>query len=310
MSYNPLVTIVIPTYQRSVFLKRSITSCLNQTHKNLEIIVIDNNPRDSTHAEKTTRILDELLDSRIVPVKMNENIGAVAARNYGLSIAKGEYINFLDDDDELLPNKISSQLEIFLQSKKKLGVVGGFANIYNDTKKIREEKTRIRGNVYLNHLKSNMFTTSIGLFKTDIIRSIGGFKNIPSSQEYILLLELFSINPYYDYVDECVVNIHQHKGDRISKSKNKPIGAIEAWELVKKRIVDLNVKDQKEIKYHHLYNIGLSYINVSDRKNSLKYLMEMIREFGVFKSGVAKLLLMNIMGIRLYVTMLSIFKRG
>ena len=94
MSYKPLVSVVIPTFNRSKVLSRAIKSVLNQTYSNLECIVIDNNSTDTTQY-----ILENITDKRLKVFKI-DNCGIVAkSRNLGISVSKGEYIAFLDSDD-------------------------------------------------------------------------------------------------------------------------------------------------------------------------------------------------------------------
>src|SRR5689334_8143428 len=102
----PLVSIIIPTYNRSTLLLRAINSALGQTHRNIEVIVIDDGSTDDTQ-----RVLKSLTDTRI-NCYLTRNQGASAARNYGLQRSKGEYITFLDSDDEYYPEKIERQLEV------------------------------------------------------------------------------------------------------------------------------------------------------------------------------------------------------
>lgn len=97
---NPLVSIIIPAYNADKTILRAVNSCLAQTYVNLEVIVIDNRSDDTT-AEIVKRIQDSRVKYYYSLIK-----GRSLARNIGLDKAKGEYIQFLDADDELLPTKI------------------------------------------------------------------------------------------------------------------------------------------------------------------------------------------------------------
>lgn len=101
---NPLVSVIIPCYNGLAFIRDTLASVLQQTYANLEIIVIDDNSKDGTY-----KYLENLNHSNLV-LRKNKGKGACAARNFGLELAKGEYIQFLDADDLLTPNKISSQV--------------------------------------------------------------------------------------------------------------------------------------------------------------------------------------------------------
>ncbi|HEY9003104.1 MAG TPA: glycosyltransferase family A protein [Mucilaginibacter sp.] len=100
-----LVSIVIPAYNSANYLAATVQSALDQTWPNKEIIIVDDGSNDNSLA------IAKSFESEFVKVLSQENKGASAARNKGLSIAKGEYIQFLDADDLLSPNKIAAQLE-------------------------------------------------------------------------------------------------------------------------------------------------------------------------------------------------------
>lgn len=103
----PLVSVVIPTHNRSSRLVRAVDSVLRQTYSRLEIIVVDDCSSDNT-AEAIAR----LDDSRIRYVRHDHNLGGAAARNTGIRLAQGEFIAFLDDDDEWEPTKTEEQLTL------------------------------------------------------------------------------------------------------------------------------------------------------------------------------------------------------
>ena len=106
---RPLVSVVIPVYNRMDTIERSINSVLNQTYKNIEIIVIDDGSIDDT-----LKIIEHLSISDIKVLKQNHG-GANAARNLGISAAKGEFIAFQDSDDEWLPDKLEKQITYMLE---------------------------------------------------------------------------------------------------------------------------------------------------------------------------------------------------
>ncbi len=119
---NPLVSVIIPTYNRADCVARAIDSVLRQTYSNIEAVVVDDGSRDET-AQVINTILAQ--DSR---VRYSTNInpkGCGGARNTGLSIAAGDYIAFLDDDDEYLPGKIQAELNVFLFQPRIDVVVSG-----------------------------------------------------------------------------------------------------------------------------------------------------------------------------------------
>ena len=105
MPEKPLVSVIIPTYNRAHTLGRSIGSVLRQTYRNFELVVVDDGSTDETKA-----FVEELGDPRI-KYFYKPNAGATAARNYGVARASGTWVMYLDSDDELLPECIDTMLE-------------------------------------------------------------------------------------------------------------------------------------------------------------------------------------------------------
>lgn len=121
-----LVSIIMPTYNRKYIIKRAIDSCLQQSYQEIEVIICDDHSTDGT--EEYIAELQKL-DKRIVYCKTSVgHKGANAARNAGIRIAKGEYICFLDSDDEFLENGIADRVSVF-ENNHRIGMVYGNALI-------------------------------------------------------------------------------------------------------------------------------------------------------------------------------------
>lgn len=106
-----MVSVIIPSYNRSATIIRSVNSVLNQTYRDIEVIVVDDCSTD-----RTKEVLDTVTDPRLRYFCLEKNSGACAARNKGIELAKGEYIAFQDSDDEWLPRKLELQLQAMEQS--------------------------------------------------------------------------------------------------------------------------------------------------------------------------------------------------
>lgn len=116
VEYNPLVSIILPTYNRASLVNFAIESILNQTYMNWELLIIDDGSVDNSRSivhNYTNR------DNRI-KYYYQENQGASSARNLGLGLSKGEFITFLDSDDLYLPRKIELQLKEYFETRSKI----------------------------------------------------------------------------------------------------------------------------------------------------------------------------------------------
>jgi len=105
MKHNPLISVIVPTFNRQKTISYCLTSVLAQTYNNLEVIVVDDCSTDNTVA-----IINDFPDSRLRCIVLEKNSGAQAARNRGIIAAKGEWIAFQDSDDEWLPEKLEKQV--------------------------------------------------------------------------------------------------------------------------------------------------------------------------------------------------------
>jgi len=114
LNFN-LVSVVIPTYNKPVYLKRAIESVLKQDYKNIEIIVVIDG-----FSKEAEQMINELINLTSTPIKIIqtvEKVGGSEARNIGVQNSNGDYIALLDDDDEWYSDKISSQLEQIQKNK-------------------------------------------------------------------------------------------------------------------------------------------------------------------------------------------------
>ena len=210
---DPLVSVIIPTYNRPDYLERAVSSVLKQTHENIEVIIIDDHSvNDLSH------MISKFQDPRIKSYKNKTNRGSVYSRNRGISLCRGDFINFLDDDDELFFNKIELQLRKFEQSRiQNLGV------IVCDM----EYKRRDIHQVKQNHLKGQIYKKLLSQYCIHGIHSMLIKREfcvlfdprLTSNQEYDLAIRIAK-NANFDFVPK-VLAITYESEDQISFNYNK-----------------------------------------------------------------------------------------
>lgn len=120
---NQLVNIVLVTYDAENFISNTISSCLNQTYKNIEVLILDNASSDNT-----VSTIESFKDERLKLFKNNTNVGPYAGLNFLLEKAEGEYIAIQDHDDIWFPEKIEKQVE-FMEKNPEFVACG--TNNYN-----------------------------------------------------------------------------------------------------------------------------------------------------------------------------------
>jgi glycosyltransferase involved in cell wall biosynthesis len=109
---EPLVSVIIPVFNREYSIQRALASVVTQSEHNTEIIVVDDGSTD-----RTSDVVSATADSRVILVRARENRGAAAARNLGVEAASGEYLAFLDSDDAWSPDKLAVQLAYHREQK-------------------------------------------------------------------------------------------------------------------------------------------------------------------------------------------------
>lgn len=187
MSSRPLVSVVIPNYNRVHQTIASVESVLAQTYPNFEIIVVDDGSTDGS-GELIERFIGQRADSCHQKIQFfsQPNQGASIARNTGIAKARGEYIAFLDSDDVWVPEKLEWQVQALEQLKNECGVCFTDARLVNNSG-LDVSSFRVHGRHYeqtigidrdavksLAESFSGFWVSSL-LVRADIVRQIGGF---------------------------------------------------------------------------------------------------------------------------------------
>ena len=178
---QPLVSVIITTYNRLNFLQEAVDSVKIQTFKNWELLIIDDASPDNTW-----EWLTELQNEKIRVFRQEKNTERSAARNRGLSEAKGEFIMFLDDDDRLRSDALKNLVKPLSNNSKLIGVVGARWNFREGKKggtKIYHSPITIKKIVWPEVLAGWVAPSGQALFRTSAIRQIEGYKSLPSSED-------------------------------------------------------------------------------------------------------------------------------
>ena len=147
-----MISVILPTYNNEGTIFNSVNSILNQSYKNFELIIINDCSTD-----KTKQVIKSFVDSRIIYLENNKNIGRSKSRNLAITKAKGEFIAVMDGDDISVPNRLNKQLK-FLKENPKIDLVASNIIFFTDGK--------VKGvsNVKIHSPKNlNFFLRPIGL---------------------------------------------------------------------------------------------------------------------------------------------------
>ncbi len=289
---RPLISVILPTYNRASTIKRAIRSVLNQTYANLELIVVDDASVDDTET-----IVSEIKDERVRYLRHESNKGGGATRNTGIKAAKGDYIAFQDSDDEWLPQKLDKQMKVFELSDSSLGVVytscikhnGNTMEYFPDANIINAGSS---GFIHEKFLRYNLVTTQTALVRSECFKKTGGFdERLPRLQDWELwiriskhyIFELINeplVNVYYTsnsitfndfaYIEAISIMLNKHRADFIeSKAMTIQIGilarhAITKGDLVKNfNYIVKNILCRLPLKYSLLFILTQSQTFIS-----------------------------------------------
>ena len=220
----PKVSVVIPTHNRASFLRSAIQSVLNQTFQDFEIIVVDDASED-----ETPEVIQSFTDPRIQYVRHETNKGQGVTRNNGMSRVSGEYVAFLDDDDEWLPQKLEQQVSLLDSTPARVGLVyTGFRKTDALTKQvIAEVIPEKRGDLFDQMAINNWIgTCSTVVVRSSVFEKAGLFdEGLASGADYDMWLRIskeFAI----EYICEHLVRYTVHD-NRISTNFEAQIRGIE-----------------------------------------------------------------------------------
>ena len=253
MMFSYMISVIIPVFNVEKYLPKCLDSVINQTYKNIEIILVDDGSKDSSG-----RICDEYAqqDSRIIVVH-KENGGLSSARNAGLDIATGDYVMFVDSDDYVEPYFCEIPLKLAKENNVEI-VSFGYYRVYEDGRKIEFKTSNPR-----------IISTNEGIFqlikKTDVIY------NLPCNKFFkrTLFREIrFPLGKEYEdqattyllfhkasgiYVSDCILYNYLYRETSISAVWNKPKSIIARFAIWLDRLTFI------EKNYYFIYEKSYIY---------------------------------------------------
>lgn len=203
-----LVSIVIPTYNRASLLLEALDSVKAQTYKDIEVVIVDDGSTDDTEA-----VVANYRGLNIQYYRLEKNVGYIGARNKGIELATGAYISFLDSDDRLLPTKIETLVNTFLQTGADL-VLAGWRWMNFETGVVRVERIpsldgRIKG------LPRWGYNVVPDLVRADLVK-LNGFRIEATHQENSEFLIRCYQQCRIAFVPEILSEYRDHHGLRAS----------------------------------------------------------------------------------------------
>ena len=203
---TPLVSIIIPTYKRKDVLPMAIKSALSQTYSNLEILVVDDDPECSAQ-----EMVADFKNPRLVYLKNDRVKGGNGARNTGIVYAQGEYVAFLDDDDEWYPEKLSKVIMLLeTLAPDWAAAYSGFDLVHGNGKKSVIDP--VAGSVKVKYMmkRFNIGASSTLVFNKATLIAIGMWNERLKRNQDVELLIRYLREHKLAYVPESLVRVNGH----------------------------------------------------------------------------------------------------
>ena len=257
--HAPLISIVIPTYNRADLIPKAIQSVLDQTYQNWELIIVDNYSDDGTK-----EVIDSFKDSRISMLLIPRTGSVAASRNLGVQHSKGEWIAFLDSDDWWFPEKLSSVCDAIQSDPDliyhNLQIVSG----HEDEDSRRRTKSRkLKDPIFLDLLlNGNDIALSSVTVRKSIFMKVNGMNESPTFfaiEDYDTWLRIAKITNLFVHIPKALGAYQLHDGN---------IGRMNNFQYLSNALKSyLDELDKEQLRrYQSIYIYQIARSNYNDKK--------------------------------------------
>jgi len=269
------VSCIITTFNRASLLSRAIFSVTNQTYQNVELIIIDDNSSDDTK-----EIVSGFSDPRIVYIKNKKNLGLSGARNIGAELATGEYVAFLDDDDEWKPDKIEKQLDVFRNSEfLNLGLVYTWMTYMSTEEVFQKLQPVAKGSVFEKAIDDQPIAAGSTWMITKKVFESGVWfdEEIPRGVDGDFVRQL-SLKFEVDYVSECLVDYFvDHEHTRMTNSSKGGVERAIVGQEITLRKFDEQIRRYPDRLANLMSITAYDYVKIGSFKNASIYFIKAFR---------------------------------
>ncbi len=220
----PKISVIIPTYNRKSWLGRAIASVLRQSWQDFELLIVDDGSTDGTFEA----LLEPIVDPRVRTFR-TANRGVSAARNFAVQMSQGEWIGFLDSDDEWLPEKLEIQMRALAQHSDLRWIHSEEIWIRNGKRvnpKVKHQKKG--GDIFSDALRLCCVSPSAVLLQKSILAEVGPFReDFPVCEDYDLWLKISAKYPV-GYTEQALIKKYGGHEDQLSRK----YFAMDYWRIV------------------------------------------------------------------------------
>ena len=293
---RPLISIVIPTYNRAFDLDRALKSVLIQTYSHWEALVVDNHSSD-----KTDDLIKSFNDSRLKLFKIHNNGVIAASRNLGINQSRGEYVAFLDSDDWWSPKKLEESIGYLQQGADVVYHDLFLVTKLNQKFFCRKALTRGLKSPAFNDLlvNGNALNNSSVVVRKKFLSAINGLsedRNLIAAEDYDAWLRIAKLTDKFKKIPQTL-GYYWTGGDNISSPDRtlKTLDAIE--ERYANEIIDL---DAHYCIYWLSYAKGYAYYRMGCYEMAKKFLMQVLCRRAAFKLKIKSLYMLLVGSVQVF----------
>lgn len=282
------VSVIIPVYNAEKYLGKCLDSIINQTYKNLEIILIDDGSTDNS-----SKICDKYAcrDDRIIVIH-NNNKGVSSSRNYGIEISTGKYILFIDSDDTVDNNYVYYLLRENKNYEYDI-VYCIIRDIYDYGDKYNIKDRYVKENMLLGDLKRDYYflfdllkVPFVKLYKSEIVKKYNIFfpEDIFYGEDQFFNFKYHKYVKKYKLVNLPLYNYYHRQENSLSKTANIKTFRMTIKKLKEEKqfLNDMEINDKETIIYHQVINAIKAFAILEDDKISYEFSKKRIRQLSSF----------------------------
>ncbi len=270
----PLISVILPTYNREKKITASIQSILEQTYKNIELIIVDDCSKD-----QSIEVIQEITDSRIRLIRNEKNEGPAKSRNIGVSYAKSEVIAFNDSDDIWHKDKLVKQMSYWREHPDKIMLYSRYNNYMGREVGVIPayyyEKSKLEGDIFYSLLEGNKVGTPTILMKKKVFEDLKGFDtNLKALEDWDLAIRV-AHKGEIGFIEESLVNAYGEK-EGINSNMDNLINA--QIEIIAKNCINEKSKIHLKDSVIFLLERIVKYTRQADRGSYEKRIIPRIVE--------------------------------
>jgi glycosyltransferase involved in cell wall biosynthesis len=283
MTSHPLTSIIIPTFNRAHLICDTLNSIKEQTNTNWECIVIDDGSTDNTEELLHSYIKK---DNRFQYHKRPETHlqGGNGARNYGFNLSKGDYIQWFDSDDVMMPDFVEAKLQPFIAQPDTDVVFSAFENVNSEGERTRIANQHFSGNIIDDLVDGHVsFGPLSFMLRRDKIEKLKYDETLTKNQDLDFFFRFFTTSEALKivHVKKILYTVRSHKGSMTfgtSKDINKMASTYKVYLMVLNHFSNIgNKKGVKRYRFHCLNNLKVMlkngfYSDVVRRLIAFKYI--------------------------------------